>query len=80
VRVLSVRSGEARLALATGERVVRVGDRVGTDVVRSIEPGRIVLIRPGPPEATVVVSFDGPGPGRIRVLSMSLSDPGAAPR
>jgi hypothetical protein len=65
-----IRSGQARVALAAGERVVHPGDVVGGDVVRSIEPGRILLARalPDGGEATVIVAFDDAGRGRVRIL------------
>ena len=67
--------------LASGLRTVRPGDVIGTDVVRSIEPGRILLARTGPDgqEATVVVSFDDAGRGRVRVLFGSDPTAVAAP-
>ena len=70
VQAREIKSGQARLALAAGERVVHTGDVVGGDVVRSIEPGRILLTRalPGGSEATVVVAFDDAGRGRVRIL------------
>lgn len=69
VQAREVKSGQARLVLATGLRTIRPGDVIGSDVVRSIEPGRILLARTGPDgkEATVVVSFDEAGRGRVRV-------------
>jgi hypothetical protein len=77
VQAREIKSGQARLALASGLRTVRPGDLIGTDVVRSIEPGRILLTRSSPNggEATVVVSFDDAGRGRVRVLF--ASDPTA---
>jgi len=70
VQAREIKSGQARLVLASGLRTVRPGDLIGTDVVRSIEPGRILLARTSPDgqEATVVVSFDDAGRGRVRVL------------
>src|SRR6185436_16796717 len=38
VRARDLRSGQARLVLSTGERTVRPGDVIGTDVVKSVEP------------------------------------------
>jgi len=69
VQAREIKSGQARLLLASGPRTVHPGDLIGTDVVRSIEPGRILLGRTGPDgqEATVVVSFDDAGRGRVRV-------------
>jgi len=69
VQAREVKAGRARLLLASGLRTVRPGDLIGSDVIRSIEPGRILLARRGPDgnEATVVVSFDAAGRGRVRV-------------
>ncbi|HET6900750.1 MAG TPA: hypothetical protein VFK70_20510, partial [Vicinamibacteria bacterium] len=76
-----IKSGQARLLLASGLRTVHPGDVIGTDVVRSIEPGRILLARTGADgkEATVVVSFDDAGRGRVRVLFASDPTAVAAP-
>jgi hypothetical protein len=81
VQAREIRSGLARLVLASGPRTVHPGDVIGTDVVRSIEPGRILLARTGPDgqEATVVVSFDDAGRGRVRVLFGSDPTAVAAP-
>ena len=71
VQARAVKSGEARLALSDGERTVHPGDHIGSDVVKSIELGRIVLTRTlaGGDEAVVVVSFDSAGRGRVRLYS-----------
>jgi hypothetical protein len=81
VQAREIKSGQARLLLASGLRTVRAGDVIGTDVVRSIEPGRILLARTGADgqEATVVVSFDDAGRGRVRVLFASDPTAVAAP-
>ena len=81
VRARDVRSGQARLVLATGERTIRPGDIVGTDVVRSVEPGCITLGRPLPEggEALVVVRFDESGSGRVRILYENDPKPVVAP-
>jgi hypothetical protein len=65
-----VKAGQARVALVSGERVIHPGDVIGGDVVRSIQPGRILLARAQADgkEATVVVTFDDAGRGRVRVL------------
>jgi hypothetical protein len=81
VQARDIKSGQARLVLVSGLRTVHPGDLIGTDVVRSIEPGRILLARTGPDgqEATVVVSFDDSGRGRVRVLFPSDPTALAAP-
>jgi hypothetical protein len=70
VQAREIKSGQARLLLVSGLRTVRPGDVIGSDLVRSIEPGRIVLARTRPDgeDATVVVSFDDAGRGRVRVF------------
>lgn len=81
VQAREIKSGQALLLLVSGLRTVRPGDRIGTDVVRSIEPGRILLARAGADgqDATVVVSFDDAGRGRVRVLFGSDPTAVAAP-
>jgi hypothetical protein len=78
-RVLSIVAGEARVLLATGERVLRPGDVVGTDTVKTITPGRIVLTRSTAEGGAglVVVSVDGQGRTRLRVYL--TKEPGAVP-
>src|SRR5216684_4655422 len=46
VQARQVRPGEARLVLAGGEKTVHPGDLIGTDLVKAIEPGRMLLTRP----------------------------------
>lgn len=81
VQAREIKSGQARLVLASGMRTVRPGDVIGTDVVRSIEPGRILLARTAADgqDATVVVSFDDAGRGRVRVLFANDPTAVAAP-
>src|SRR5438477_1154915 len=71
VQSRQIRSGEARLLLGGSERTVHPGDLVGTDVVKSIEPGRVLLTRAlaGRDEESVVVTFDAAGRGRVRIYS-----------
>ncbi len=71
VQSRQIRSGEARLLVGGAERVVHPGDLIGTDVVKSIEPGRVLLTRAlgDGDEVTVVVSFDAAGRGRVRIYS-----------
>ena len=77
-RALDLKPGEARVIVGGSERVLHVGDAIGDDVVKSIDPGRIVLIRspkPGNPkgDALVWVDFDPNGASLVRV--MLLEDP-----
>jgi hypothetical protein len=81
----SVVEGEARVVLADVERVVRPGDLLGGDTVRSVAEGLIVLDRPaaagqagGP--ATVVVRFEADGRARVRVYHEQDPTPVKAPR
>jgi hypothetical protein len=79
VRALQIGDGEARLVLGGGERVVTPGTVIGTDTVKSITPGRIVLQRAAPDEeggpGIVIVHFDPQG--RTRVLVFATKDPTA---
>jgi hypothetical protein len=79
VRALQIGDGEARLVLGGGERVVTPGTVIGTDTVKSITPGRIVLQRAAPDEeggpGIVIVHFDLQG--RTRVLVFATKDPTA---
>jgi hypothetical protein len=84
VQALSLKQGEARLRLADGERTLRPGDAIGADVVKSIEPGQMVLVRAGATPAaeataTVVVKFDELGRGRVRVYHLKDPSPVVAP-
>jgi hypothetical protein len=65
--------------LGGGERVVTPGTVIGTDTVKSITPGRMVLKRSAPDaqggEALVIVTFDEQG--RTRVQVFAAKDPTA---
>lgn len=83
-QALAMKEGEARLRLAEGERTVRPGDTIGVDVVKSINPGQVVLLRGGTatdPEgsATVVVKFDKQGRSQVRVYYLKDPTPVVAP-
>lgn len=73
VRALGWAAGQARLLVPReGERVVRVGDVIGTDTVTRVEDHRLRLTRadPGQPgPALVVVTFDARGEPFVRVYS-----------
>jgi hypothetical protein len=79
VRALEIGDGRARLVLAGGERVVVPGTVIGTDTVKSITPGRIVLRRSAQEaeggDAFVIVSFDAQG--RTVVHVVAAKDPTA---
>ena len=85
MRAVSLAEGEARVSVAEGERVLRPGDRLGADTVRTVSDGVIVLDRPAPlgkpgGAATVVVRFDANGQARVRVLYEHDPTPLQAPR
>jgi hypothetical protein len=71
-RALATAEGEARLLVAGAERVVKPGTVLGTDVVKSVAPGQVVVLRPARPEAggeaLVIITFDAQGRGRERVV------------
>jgi hypothetical protein len=73
VRALHIGDGEARLVLEGGERTVAPGTVIGTDTIRSITPGRIVLQRAATDEqggpGIVIVDFDDQGRTRVRVFA-----------
>jgi hypothetical protein len=79
VRAIHIGDGEARLILGGGERVVTPGTVIGTDTVKSISPGRMVLRRAASDdeggEGIVIVSFDSQG--RTRVQVFATKDPTA---
>jgi hypothetical protein len=79
VRAIQIGDGEARLILGGGERVVKPGTVIGTDTVKSITPGRIVLQRVAPDAeggpAIVILSYDDQG--RTRVQVFATKDPTA---
>jgi len=74
-RALALKDGEAQLLVSGSARFLRVGDAFGTDIVKSISAGRIVLERPDGADpkmgrAFVIVDFDPLGLPRTRVISM----------
>jgi hypothetical protein len=73
VRAIQIGDGEARLILGGGERVVTPGTVIGTDTVKSISPGRMVLRRAASDdeggEGIVIVSFDSQGRTRVQVIA-----------
>jgi hypothetical protein len=79
VQAVQIGDGEARLVLGGGERVVTPGTVIGTDTVKSITPGRLVLRRAAPEteggEGIVIVTFDAQG--RTRVQVFATKDPTA---
>ena len=71
LRAVSISEGGARLLVGGSERVVRPGDLIGTDLVKSIAPGRLVLERPAKGrggKGLVIVTFDPQGRGSSLVV------------
>jgi hypothetical protein len=84
VRALSSEANEIRLLFADGERTLRPGDRLGTDVVRTVGEGLLILDRPSIASvpgggAVVVVRFDAAGQPRMRVYHVEDPTPVNAP-
>ncbi len=84
MRASNVADGEARLDVGGVPTMVRVGSVIGTDVVTSIVPGRILLRRPASPtrpggEGLVIVTFDDSGAATVRVLWTANPTPVRAP-
>lgn len=74
LKALDVREGEALLRVDGVERTIRPGMRLRDDVVQSITPQRMVLLRPKhvdekKGEALVIVDFLGPGRSRVRTYA-----------
>ncbi|MGD8895883.1 MAG: hypothetical protein PVJ73_07600 [Acidobacteriota bacterium] len=73
LRALSFAEDEATVDTGRGTRVLRPGSRMGEDVVTSISPGRLVLLRPEVVngerrEGIVIVTFDTHGEAKTRVF------------
>src|SRR5436190_23073621 len=47
IQARDISAGRARLSWAGGERIVRPGDSLDGAIVKSVEPGRVVLTRAG---------------------------------
>ncbi len=72
LKPLSMKEGEAQVLVDGVEQTIRPGSLIGKDVVKSVDPGQMVLLRPasaGYPggEATVVVTFGEKGTSNVRV-------------
>lgn len=75
LRAVSLADGEARVQTADGALTLRPGDLLGTDIVRAVDTGVIVLDRKAAPgakggDARVVVRFDGQGKPSVRIYHM----------
>jgi hypothetical protein len=78
LRALSMTDGEATLELDGVREIVGPGSRLGSDTVKSVSPGRLVLDRPATgkkPAALVIVTF-GEG-GRAKEQVFWTADPAA---
>ena len=84
VRLLRMSPGEAFVSVGGAEQSLRVGDRLGSDVVRAVGDGVVVFDRPAVPgqpggEAIVVMRFDASGQARVRVFHAEDPTPVNAP-
>jgi hypothetical protein len=81
LQAIDLHDGVAHVRLDGVDQTVRAGDVLGGDVVRSIEPNRIVLARSEGPgrTATVIVTFDAQGKARARVFTTQDTKPLDAP-
>lgn len=82
VRAVRIDDNEAVLIVQNTQRIVKVGDRIGTDLVKSISAGRVVLLRPPAPgqkggESLLFVQFDPQG--RTQVMVFTTQDTTAKP-
>ena len=73
-RAIRIGEDEATLVIQGVTQVVKIGDQIGTDLVKSISPGRMVLLRPASAgaaagESIVIVQFDPQGRTQILVLA-----------
>lgn len=73
MRALTFAEDEATVEVGGRTEVLRPGSRLGDDVVKSISPGRLVLLRPEEVdgdrrEAIVLVTFDAAGEARTQVF------------
>jgi hypothetical protein len=84
VRLVRMSPGEALVVVGGAEQSLREGDRLGSDVVRAVGDGVIVLDRPAVPgqpggEAIVVMRFDASGQPTVRVYHAEDPTPVNAP-
>jgi hypothetical protein len=70
-RALAVNAGEARLTVDGRPVTLRAGDSLGTAVVKSIVPGRLVLERrsAGSEGDLLLVTFDAQGRPQVRAYT-----------
>jgi hypothetical protein len=73
LRAISFGEGEATVDVGGRTEVLRPGSRLGADVVKSVSPGRLVLLRPEEVdgerhEALVLVTFDATGTAKTQVF------------
>lgn len=84
LRALSFSGDEATVDVRGQNQVLRPGSRLGDDVVKSVSPGRLVLVRPEivdgeTREAIVLVTFDAAGEATTRVFRTHDPTASAAP-
>src|SRR5260370_7551069 len=79
MRAVSLTSGQATVEIGGVQQTVHPGEVLGTDIVRSIVPGRIVLERPAHdtyPGGTGVAPFAAQGNPSLRLHSL-ITNPAA---
>ncbi len=74
VKALDVRDGEALFRIDGREQRLKPGMLLKTDVVKSITPQRMVLVRPENVdekrgETLIIIDFSGPGRSRVRMYA-----------
>jgi hypothetical protein len=74
LKALDVRDGEALFRVDGQEQKLRPGMLLKTDVIQSITPQRMVLLRPETVddkkgETLIIVDFVGPGRNRVRMYA-----------
>jgi hypothetical protein len=74
IKALDVRDGAALFRIDGHEQTLRPGMLLKTDVIKSITPQRMVLVRPESVnekmgETRIIVDFIGPGRNRVRMYA-----------
>ena len=71
IRALSFENDQAQVRLGNSDVRLRTGDSLAGYVVRSLEPGRLVLLRD--PGDVAVVTFDAGGRGHVVVYRTGVT-------